>query len=82
MILKSLTCIAYILNYKLDNYIYENNMYKKLSIMVLFIEMYTKCATELLEIWIYVHMYIGVCMFIIVRIILLRYFRMKMVLVV
>jgi len=39
MILKLLTCIAYILNYKLDNYIYENNMYKKLPIMVLFIKM-------------------------------------------
>ena len=40
MISKALTCIEYILNYKLCNYIYENNMYKKLPIMVLFFKMY------------------------------------------
>jgi hypothetical protein len=40
MILKTLIHIEYILNYKLYNCIYENHMYKKLSIMVLFIKMY------------------------------------------
>ena len=42
MILKALTRIEYILNCKLYNYIYENNMYKKLPIMVLFIKIYLK----------------------------------------
>jgi hypothetical protein len=35
-------------------------MYKKLSIMVLFIKMY-KNVQQILEIWMYVHMYMCVC---------------------
>jgi hypothetical protein len=71
-----MTCIEYILNY-----IYENNMYKKLSIMVLLIKMYKNVQQRYSKSE-YMYMCICVFVFIIVRIILLRYFRMKMVLVV
>jgi len=60
-------------------------MYKKLSIMVLFIKMYKNVQQRYSKFeYMYICMYMCICVFvfIIVRIILLRYFRMKMVLVV
>ena len=58
MILKALTCIEYILNCKLYNYIYENNMYKKLPITVLFIKMYKNVQQRYSK---FEYMYICVC---------------------